>query len=482
MKVDRNITLIFFGLIVVLIIFSSSISLQFLYGGKPQPTSSLWEGGIFDVKKQYESELFSLPNVIGVGVGWKDGGYSIRVHTKELPSTLSVAPLILEGYAVEVVETGGFTAFSSNHYGKWRPVPGGVSVSAPLWGSGTIATTVYDSNGEAFILSNNHVLATANSDKTSWSEIGDPIMQPGILDGGREPLKGGYEVIGYLHSWVDIQVADLYDIPNSPINYVDCALAEPDDTVTFNNEILDIGLVSQTVDAQLNMQVKKSGRTTGVTYGVITEVAVTAVIHYGVYVAKFSDQIWIDPPSSDTPFSLPGDSGSLVVDSNNNAVGLLFAGDAEKGTTLINPISLVLNVLGVRLPQSYDTMSPVLLNIVPIRSFTIKTSPVDGNIYLNDIWVGNGYVKDFAEVGNYTISFGSIEGYETPNPFEIELKEETHEYSLTIVYLPRTGTIVWLFEVVEVFGFYVPRLFFLLIPPTGLVIIIYLKHKRKREV
>ena len=44
----------------------------------------------------------------------------------------------------------------------------------------------------------------------------------------------------------------------------------------------------------------------------------------------------------------PGDSGSIVVDENLRAVGLLFAGSDQ--ATLINPIVNVLKTLQVELP------------------------------------------------------------------------------------------------------------------------------------
>ena len=43
----------------------------------------------------------------------------------------------------------------------------------------------------------------------------------------------------------------------------------------------------------------------------------------------------------------PGDSGSIVVDTENKAVGLLFAGSAM--ATIINPIEYVLKELDVEL-------------------------------------------------------------------------------------------------------------------------------------
>ncbi len=64
-------------------------------------------------------------------------------------------------------------------------------------------------------------------------------------------------------------------------------------------------------------------------------------VDYGGRTAVFRQQIVSDLPSRG------GDSGSLVVDPANRAVGLLFAGGVA--TTLMNPIEAVLSALGLRL-------------------------------------------------------------------------------------------------------------------------------------
>lgn len=450
---------------------------------KPQPSPhSLWHGEIFDIKKEHESQFLSYPGVVGVGVGWENHEYRIRVYVEEKkPSLMSLIPLSLEGYPVEIVETNGFYAFQ--HHGKWRPICGGISIGQPYWGTGTMSVTVYDrDSGQKFILSNNHVLAKSNSDQTDWGKVGDEIIQPGQADGGRGSLGG--EVVGYLYSWVEIRAGDITrPIEENPDNYVDCALAQVDEPSLCNNEIMEIGLVSQTINAELGMNVEKSGRTTGLTHGIIRDISFTGWVDYQFYFAKFVDQIVVEPIGDD-PFSLPGDSGSLVVDSDNNAVGLLFAGDAERGTAILNPISLVFDTLNVHLPQAHDATQPVLLDIVPIQFFTIETQPVEGDIYLDSIWLGRGYVRNFAETGLHTVSFGSVQGYETPEPFEIELKADGYGESwLTIVYKQSGGSWIdwWLELVCIIEGFWIPRflLFFVPIGVAAAPAVLYLRRKNR---
>ncbi len=89
----------------------------------------------------------------------------------------------------------------------------------------------------------------------------------------------------------------------------------------------------------------KYGRTTGLTKGSIALLNVTVNVGYDSGVARFVDQIAIQPGS----FSAGGDSGSLIVlnpkgkgsADKRKAVGLLFAGSVL--FTIANPIDAVLD-------------------------------------------------------------------------------------------------------------------------------------------
>ena len=96
-----------------------------------------------------------------------------------------------------------------------------------------------------------------------------------------------------------------------------------------------------------DLAVWKIGRTTGITIGRVRAFALDDLeVDYGAFCCTFSDQLEI--VGNDGPFSLGGDSGSLVLDGGNRAVGLLFAG-SETGVTFANPIAPVLRALDVKL-------------------------------------------------------------------------------------------------------------------------------------
>lgn len=220
-----------------------------------------------------------------------------------------------------------------------RPAYGGISVGHVGVTAGTLGTCVYDESAfpgvprRYYILSNNHVLANSND-----ANIGDPILQPGRADGGTFPA----DVVARLSRFVPIK----YMLPNqpAPMNYVDAAIAEG------NFEDLDrrihwVGhLRGMNPGPTPSLRVQKCGRTTNYSTGMVQNINATVDVNYGSgRVARFARQILT------TGMSSPGDSGSLISDLDQRAVGLLFAGSDK--VTVINPIALVQQLLGIRVAE-----------------------------------------------------------------------------------------------------------------------------------
>jgi len=120
--------------------------------------------------------------------------------------------------------------------------------------------------------------------------------------------------------------------------YIDAAIADAkiDGLHTISDEIIDIGKLNPApLSPSVDLDVKKAGRTTGLTHGRITALEAAVKVSYGDFTATFADQIVITGQGGD--FSAAGDSGSLIVsEDTNRPVGLLFAGG--DGTTIANPI------------------------------------------------------------------------------------------------------------------------------------------------
>jgi len=226
--------------------------------------------------------------------------------------------------------------------------------------AGTLGCLVKDDQG-TYILSNNHVLANSNA-----GVPGDAILQPGPYDGGRNPA----DKIAELARFVPISFPEPAPPSDCPIgngiaglanlfaralgsrtrlravriqageNLVDAALARPLDMGDLRGDILEIGTISGVKPGELGMAIRKSGRTTGVTNGEIQQVDVTVDVDYGSgRTARFTDQLLAGA------ISQGGDSGSAVLDTGNNLVGLLFAGSDT--TTIINRIENVFSALQV---------------------------------------------------------------------------------------------------------------------------------------
>jgi len=214
---------------------------------------------------------------------------------------------------------------------------------------GTLGALVKDASGNQYILSNNHVLA-----RTNMATAGEDIIQPGLIDQTPACSQDSTDIVADLSAFIPIQFKAKKIIPT---NTVDAAIAQVrGGTVDPTGFIIDIGtLSSDTVAASLNMAVKKSGRTTGLTTGNITAVNATIDVSYGKgKTARFTNQIVV----GSSGFIAAGDSGSLMVGdvaTNPHAVGLLFAGSST--TAIANPIDDVLSSFSVSMVGSGPSAS-----------------------------------------------------------------------------------------------------------------------------
>jgi hypothetical protein len=232
---------------------------------------------------------------------------------------------------------------TSDRRRRQRPFPAGISVAHRDVTAGTIAYFCRsirpgDTPGDVFVLSNNHVLADVNS-----AAIGDDVLQPGPADGGTST-----DHIADLHRFVRIRLGG--DLPNR----VDAAIARIRARVAHTVTMCSIGAITGIERGVEDMRVRKHGRTTGLTEGVITDESVDSLVGMDhndpSVVGLFKGQLRIERTASSTVFGLGGDSGSLVVAADSlRAVGLYFAGPDSGIYGLANQISDVLKELEVQL-------------------------------------------------------------------------------------------------------------------------------------
>jgi len=330
---------------------------------------------ISELRPKFEKKIFKKANVIGMGIGFKETAgiksdelaLVVLVQDKLPIASLSakdVVPKEIDGVKTDVMRVGKVVAYQSPT-SRLRPAPPGCSIGHYAITAGTFGAVVREATtNEMLILSNNHVMANSNDAKA-----GDAILQPGPADGGKAPQDRIADLLRFVKinyksgdgggDGSDCPLANLISkilnaiasvlgsktrltaVQAAATNLVDAAVAKPWQTSAIDENTLKIGKVSGTTAATVGMAVRKSGRTTGLTQGSITVIDATIDVGYGgSRVATFEHQLLSNDMSD------PGDSGSLLVDSQNRAVGLLFAGSDE--VTVYNPIESVFQQLNIK--------------------------------------------------------------------------------------------------------------------------------------
>ncbi|MGI9599500.1 MAG: trypsin-like peptidase domain-containing protein [Acidimicrobiales bacterium] len=313
-----------------------------------------------EARAKHEAELLGRDNVVGVATSLKmvDGGVTDTVSmtvfvveklaSGDVPEGQAV-PDDYDGVPTDVVEVGRIEALPFT--ARVRPALPGYSIGHHAVTAGTFGCLVRDirrcccrtepggccckgdqeCSSDYLILSNNHVLANVND-----AEPGDLILQPGVADGGVYPSDS----VATLERFEPI-VLSSERFPAAGYNLVDAAIARPTHGRNVTPSILAEVMPRGIDQAFVGGDVIKAGRTTQVTTGIVLAVDGTFTVGYGNgQVAQFRHQI------ATTAMAAGGDSGSLLMDADLNAVGLLYAG--SPAITLHNHIADVETALGVR--------------------------------------------------------------------------------------------------------------------------------------
>jgi hypothetical protein len=201
--------------------------------------------------------------------------------------------------------------------------------------------------GSQYILSNTHVLA-----RSDIAQIGDPIIQPGLIDTATCTTSGARTVAN---------LSAFYNLETGAPPKIDAAIAQiVAGNVDSGGNILYLGATADAngvpvpgaphagsgAGATLGMPVAKSGRSTGLTCSTVVAVAVNVnAVQYQkgcgtgtTFSVNYTNQVDIGGGS----FSAQGDSGSLIVSQGSaDPVALLFAGSDTD--TVGNPVGTVLN-------------------------------------------------------------------------------------------------------------------------------------------
>lgn len=241
---------------------------------------------------------------------------------------------------------GGNAARPAFYQARRRPLRIGSSISDvadDFDSAGTLGCFVVGRRSPHYVgmLTNNHVIAGENK-----NGAGDPIVQPGTLDGGNVRT----DQVGELGRFVRLRARG--------INFIDAAIGDLHDGIPYDSRqfgtLGDLSGLGDAMNLPAQATVYKVGRTTGQTQGRISAFDIDNVrVEYDMGVLRFDNQIEIEGTGK-RAFSDSGDSGSAIVDEDLMVIGLLFAGGDEGGSnglglTYANPIGKVFDELQVDL-------------------------------------------------------------------------------------------------------------------------------------
>jgi hypothetical protein len=205
-----------------------------------------------------------------------------------------------------------------------------------------------------YILSNNHVLA-----KSDTAAIGDPIVEPGLIDAGLTPDSKcdptQATTVANLSQFVNLESEGSASSGNidAAIAQVVAGQVDPSGNILYLGGTTDSNNVPVPgapdagvgIPPTVSLQVAKSGRSTGLTCSSVLAVNTATSVQYNkscdgtgaTFTVDYDNQV--DVTGGD--FAAEGDSGSLIVSQNTaDPVALLFAG--SDSDVVGNPVSQVL--------------------------------------------------------------------------------------------------------------------------------------------
>ena len=202
-------------------------------------------------------------NVIGLCTTAGDQlTFLVKEGTAGVPDAL---PLDVDGRTVEIPITAlpcGEVTTAAALTARIRPVRGGYSVgNGRFHNAGTLGAWVRlanEHNGYTgwIGVSNNHVFTNYDG----VGEIGDDILQPGVLDGGTEAVG---------------RLAYVHPVSVDGTNVLDFAYCTPLPSHEITAEVHAVGFVRGVAEPDTDMEVEKVGRTTGHTTGRILSLDAT---------------------------------------------------------------------------------------------------------------------------------------------------------------------------------------------------------------
>lgn len=283
--------------------------------------------------RRYGRHYLDDPNVTSVGVGYKEkdgsrtdqlslqftvrtkaaGAQLEQMDTTAIPETLEIDS---DPVVTDVVERAFVPAYRvipeaerSERKTRRDPLEPGVSISHPDVSAGTLGVIVHDrTTGRPAVLSNWHVLHGPTG------TIGDPALQPGSHDdnSGDPRNEFGRLLRSHLGAAGDAALASIESRRVDPA-------------------IMGLAVVPEEIaDPDLGDRVVKSGRTTGVSHGVVSRIETIVSLDYGEGVGETSiGGFEIEPDERRDNEDDPAGTGMLSDGGDSGAVWMLKAGNGH---------------------------------------------------------------------------------------------------------------------------------------------------------
>jgi hypothetical protein len=197
---------------------------------------------------------------------------------------------------------------------------------------------------DLYALSNNHVFGDCNH-----VSPGMPILSPAAGDSQPAPARAPGMICQH-ENVVELRSGTPDLVPKCQADLA-IALVPNEDAVSSWQGGKD-GYDTPTVAGApgRGLRVKKVGRTTGLTHGIIEAKVIVFRLPYEAEYFKawvWFTEVWTVRPAEKDPFSLGGDSGSLVVTEDGNCVvGMVFAGSSKGTMSYILPVDCLVSAFG----------------------------------------------------------------------------------------------------------------------------------------
>ena len=282
----------------------------------------------------------SFGNVVGVGIGNKvtdelvTKTLCVRIYVQSKLDLNDITPAVLIPASFLDIPTDVIEIGRLGRVGRVKPRPDptekdpiapgspiGLQTNAPNVNSGATGTlgAVVEAGGSRYILSCNHILAVNG-------RVPDGA---GIVSGASIEVGAAPEIVA------KATPKNIIGITRNQHNDVDCALGLIEDHSKVHTGFRDKIAKPQfpksydppKIGASV-VKVVKFGAVTGLTYGNVVDFNADFFVDYSFGTFLFANQIVIDGSikgrESDV-FASKGDSGSIVVDADKQAIGMVFA-------------------------------------------------------------------------------------------------------------------------------------------------------------